>query len=264
MERLKSLGHSVVSIPRLELIELTKLMQQEKPDYIFHLAAYGNMSHQTDIQEIFKANVLNTWNMLLASKDVNYKGFINFGSSSEYGTKDKPMSEKDLPEAFTFYGASKIAGTYLARTFKSQKPVVTVRPFSVYGPGEADFRFIPTIMRSMINMARIKVSPGNHDWIYIDDFIDGVITVMQNAGKLDIVNIGTGTQYSNFRVLEIAEKVANKQAHYNYETEKLRLFDTDSWVADNSLLRSLGWQPKHTLEQGLQKTFEYYQSLYRV
>lgn len=269
-ERLKQLGHTVVPIRR-ELLyspnELEEFFKQESPDYIFHFAAYGNMSHQKEEQDIFKANVIGTWNMLSASKDINYQAFTNVGSSSEYGKKDKPMSETDLPETDTFYGASKVAGTYFARAFASQynKPIVTVRPFSVYGPGEADYRFIPTVIKALYEKKPIRLADGCHDWIYIEDFINALIFATLYADQLkgEVLNLGSGRESGNSLVVAILQDLSGVQVQ-KLPYENARPHDSSMWKADISRLKKLGFRYQHSLEEGLTKTYEYYKQRFEA
>lgn len=248
-------------------MDLQEFFKREQPDYILHLAAYGNMSHQKDIAMTVMANIIGTFNMLHESKNINYKAFINFGSSSEYGKKEVAMSEKDLTSPETFYGASKVGATQLARVFARQyeKPIVTVRPFSVYGPGEADFRFIPTVCRSIIlnNTFTLTSANSTHDWIYIDDFISGIHLVMDNIVQLSgkILNIGTGRMHTNKEVVELLKKVTGKQYMATVLKEQ-NDFESEVWMSDNTKISQLGFYPKVMLVEGLKKTYEYYQKKY--
>jgi nucleoside-diphosphate-sugar epimerase len=230
------------------------------PDIIIHCGAYGNHSTQQDDQETFEANIVKTYLLLDATKDIPYEAFINIGSSSEYGKKNYPMREDMVPEPLTMYGATKAAGTMLARAFakKYGKPIVTVRPFSVYGPGEAEHRFIPTIIRSLMNGEQLNIEPGAyHDWIYIDDLLDGILKVIENA-KLLSGNIGTGVQYRNDEVYAMLTLITGANTALNIKKDKMRPQDSNYWVADNKILRLCGWKPKTKLMEGLRKTYEAY------
>jgi UDP-glucose 4-epimerase len=244
-----------VDVLKNKLIEI-------KPDYIFHLAAYGNHNNQKDVSTIFEANVIKTFNLLQACREIKLKGFINVGSSSEYGNKNERMQENLLPETKTMYGVTKVAGTYLARGFAHTygMPVVTVRPFSVYGPGEASNRFIPTMIRGLETGYPTPLAfEPKHDWIYIDDLISGISQIALFAYELrgSVINIGTGKQYSNVEVVKVLEKISGKTLMIDI-FDNLRSYDSTNWVADNSALVSLGWKQKYTLEEGLKKTYDYY------
>lgn len=266
---LASGGYAIASISHNELLDqtaLTKLVEDAQPNYIFHLAAYGNHSTQIDDQETFNANVVGTFNLLQATKNVRYKAFLNFGSSSEYGKKSTPMSETDLPEALTMYGCSKVAGTYLARAFakKYDKPIITVRPFSVFGPGEADHRFIPTVVKKLLfNEAISLETTAKHDWIYIDDFLDALGLIADATSLLSgqIINIGTGREATNAEVVAMLEIASNKKAKIK-KAQGLRLNDSQVWQADISKLANLNWHPKHPLPLALLRTFLYYKTKY--
>jgi nucleoside-diphosphate-sugar epimerase len=235
---------------------LKEYLEELKPDHIINCSAYGNMAHQIDIDAIYQINVINPLYLLEASRNVDYKSLVLIGSSSEYGSKSEPMNELDLPETDTFYGASKVAQTYLARAYAKQfnKPVRVVRPFSIYGEGEADFRFIPTLIRSIKEGEKFNlVKEPKHDWIYIDDFIQGLLIATKN--NVDLLNIGTGEQFSNIEVVEMLEEISGKKAKYT-EVKQLRGFDSNYWVSDNSLLKDLGFKQKYSLFNGLKKVYE--------
>lgn len=250
-ERLAQLKHTVVPINRELLSDSYKLRRffiQENPDFIFHLAVYGNMASQQDEEEIFRANVIGTWNMLQASKDIKYKAFINISSSSvglEYET---------------FYSATKAAGERLVRAFvnKYDKPIVNVRPFSVYGPGEADFRFIPTVCRCIIKNEILHLDPmPKHDWIYIDDVINLIVAILDNPKFSQglIYEVGTAKQYSNGKIVSMLEKIAGKKVKHGVFQYGQRTFDNLHWKAKEAV-------PHIEIEEGLRKTYEYYKEKY--
>lgn len=265
-DRLNAQGFQVIGLKR-ELFSdfnlLNESMQEIKPDYIFHLAAYGNHSTQTDEDMTFSANVIYTYLLLRATANLKYKAFINFGSSSEYGKKATSMHEDDILEPITLYGATKGASTLIARYFalKYNKPIATVRPFSVYGEGEADFRFIPTVIRSLNNGTVMDLAgEPKHDWIYIQDFLDGVSTVVNRIEQVkgEAVNIGTGVQYSNFDVVKELERISGKNLKLDVFGDKMaRPYDTTNWVANINTLKSFGWKPRFTLSSGLKRVYDY-------
>jgi nucleoside-diphosphate-sugar epimerase len=254
------LGHLVKILTRDELESGKKI--NFKVDYIFHLAAYGQHSQiQTDIDEIYNTNIIKTLGLLKSTNHLKYKAFINIGTSSEYGFKDSPMKETDSLNPEMFYAASKVASTMLCKVWAKQfnKPIVTVRPFSLYGPGEANFRFIPKLMECWIGGKKFCLSEGSHDWLYVDDFVDALFIIAKNIGKIKggVVNVGTGKQTSNKEIVNIIQKyMINKPL--NIEYVKGRYYDTKKWVANNKLIKSLGWRPKTSLRKGLENVGSYY------
>lgn len=257
--KLLDLGHEVKVLNRNILADphrLKEYFELENPDYIFHTSAYGNNYDQIDDDVIFYTNIENTWNLLKASKGTEYKKMIIFGSSSEYGTKKDPMKETDIPETDTLYGATKVSVSYLCRAYakKYQKNISIVRPFSVFGEGDSSFKFIPRVIESLKTAKSFPLDPyPRHDFIYVSDFVEGVIACLESSEW--IVNIGTGKQVTNMEVVNILEEIAGTKAKYSL-VNNLRGYDNDNWVADNTKLRSLGWRQKHSLREGLQKTYE--------
>lgn len=257
---LQTRGVEVIPISR-ELLDnaecLEMFLKEQQPGYIFHLAAYGNRHYQTDALAMMHANVVRTTVLLDICKDLDLKGFVNFGSSSEYGRKTTPMKESDSLDSTSFYGSTKASATLLTRSYATEYglPFVTVRPFSVYGQGDHPDKFIQTAIHNMQEGKIVTVSPGNHDWIYIDDFIKGVLTVADNAGRLkgQAINIGTGVQYTNRQVVDKLFEISRLNGTIE-EVGTLRSYDTDCWVADNSLLKSLGWTQRFDLRDGLCRT----------
>jgi len=250
--RLKKEGFEVIKIPHNNLKSIHYLrgyMEAINPQYIFHFAAYGNMSHQKDENEMVQANYINTYNLLQATKRLPYVLFVNCSTSSVYGRTYRKMKEIHRLKPDTLYAATKAGAEYLCRYFRKNyhKVIVNIRPFSVYGPGEADFRFIPTLIKNDDKNIASEVINGNHDWIYIDDFINGVMKIVENSGFLPhrTFNIGTGRMTSNEQVAKMITK------DYNLSPE-VKIQDSEMWVADTERIASLNWQPTTELAEGIE------------
>lgn len=247
-----------------DLTSLTQEFKDIQPDIIFHLASFGGYPFQTDPLTIVQANIIETFNLLEASKTTDYKLFINVGSSSEYGYKRKPMKETDQLEPTSIYAATKAGATHIASAYYHvyQKPIMTIRPFSVYGPFEEPTRFIPQLILSCLNNQDIKLTQGNEgrDFIYIDDFIDGMLKFCRAPKEVKgkIINLGTGQQHSIKEVANLAKELTGSSSKLLWRAYKPRDWDTDYWVADNKLALSLGWQPKFTLQGGLEETINWF------
>lgn len=244
--------------------ELKNILKIAKPDIIYHLATYGAYSYQKEPDKIITTNILGTWNLLKAASSIEYELFVNTGSSSEYGFKDLPMKETDLLEPASYYAVTKCSQTllsfHIARDEK--KPIVTIRPFSVYGPYEEPARFIPAIMKSLYCKEPIKlVSPETvRDYIYIDDLTNAYLSVDQlKKFPGETFNIGTGVQTSIKDVLKIAVKATGRTTDFQWGAMKPRMWDTTNWVADVSKAKKLlDWYPKIDLQNGLSLTWKWF------
>lgn len=242
--------------------KLTEVIFHQKPSYIFLLHAYGSQRTQIDETKAVMANYFATWNILKATEFLDYEALINFGSSSMYGIKNKPMSEQDNLEPDTFYAATKAGAVHLARAFAKQydRPICSVIPFSVFGEGELPHRFIPAVVRHLVTSESMSVtSLAMHDWVYVKDFIDGVLSAVDNIGKLkgELLNIGTGISSSNIAIVEMLEKISGKKLNYT-ESKDIHKYDSPQWQADIDKLSTLGWRWNTSLYEGLKKCWEYY------
>ena len=224
-----------------------------KPDVIFHLAGEIYVD-----ERMIESNILLTHRLLEEARKLpELKAFIYVGSSSEYGAKDHPMTEVDYLNPRTMYEATKGACTLLCQAYARSYgvPVVIARPFSVYGKYEPEHRFIPTIIKNLLLDKAINIAPGVHDFIHVDDFIDGLLLLAQNPKAGEIFNFGTGIQTSNEELVNLIEKVMKKTA-YKRHVDQMRVFDSQSWVCDNTKARSIGWKPKIGLQEGLTRVIK--------
>lgn len=245
--------------------ELSETVQKICPSVIIHLATYSNYRNQQNFKQMIKTNINGTLNLLNASKNIDYDIFINTGSSSEYGAKNRPMRETDLLEPISFYAATKSSATLLCQVFAKEygKPILTLRPFSVYGPHEEEDRFIPTVIKAITRNKPINLTPGKQrrDFIYVDDIVDIYIKAMQKGKALSgqILNMGTGKEYTNDEIVDVLFEIAGKKTKVNKGMFPKRIWDMPHWVADISKTeRLLNWSPAFTLKEGLREAYRWY------
>jgi len=241
-----------------------QVIGEVKPDIIYHLAAHGAYPAHHDPKQMMMTNVLGTCNLLEALDKIPYKLFVNTGSSSEYGFKQSPMHEKDLPEPNSHYAVAKTAQTMLCQYIAQSKKklIVTFRLFSVFGPYEEPTRLVPTIIRRTLQGEALKmVSPQTaRDFIFVEDVVDAYLKVerLQESGA-GIYNIGTGHQTSLKEMTDIVLRLTKSQSQVHWNAMQARIWDTSIWVGDVRKAKELlGWQAKTSLEQGLVQTMEWY------
>ena len=230
------------------------------PDYIIHCAA-----EMYDKDKMFESNVILTYQMLeIARKLPKLKHFIYIGSSSEYGRKSNPMKESDVLEPDSMYEGTKACGSILTRSYGKTYNIQTsiIRPFSLYGPKDVSKHFIPKLYDMFNSDDEIKISEGVHDFIYIDDFIDGINTVLtQNTKTGEVFHFGTGVQTSNLELYKNFSELFEKNINYTLTQTTGEIsagIDSNNWVADISKVKQwFDWKPKHGLKQGLTKYIKY-------
>jgi len=228
-----------------------------KPNIIFHLAAEIKKN-----KDMFQTNVVLTQHLLDIAKNLkDLKAFVNVGSSSEYGRKCKPISESDFLNPDTIYEATKGAASLLCRGYAQtfNLPIITARPFTIYGPNEPDYKLIPTLYNKITQSQVIDLASGIHDFVYIDDFVEGLVLLSQRPAKEikgEVANFGTGVQTTNSEVLTMMEILLNKKAIVKH-VDKMRSYDSDCWVCDPRRTRFIyDWSASTSLEVGLKKYIE--------
>ena len=240
--------------------ELESIVSAVQPTVIYHLAVHGAYSFQTDADETIRTNVFGTWNLLKACASIDYKVFVNAGSSSEYGSKPHAMRETDVLEPNSYYAVAKSAQTLVCRhTARLEKrPINTFRLFSVYGPYEEPSRLVPTVVRHCLEgRALDMVSPGTaRDFVYVDDVVD-VFLRIEELGALygEVFNIGTGLQSTVKDIVDAAVQATGKAPPIRWGAMEARPWDTETWVADcTKTRRLLDWSAATRLSEGIAKT----------
>ncbi|MBD3387532.1 MAG: NAD-dependent epimerase/dehydratase family protein [Candidatus Altiarchaeales archaeon] len=249
-------------VTRYEHLERT--LSEIRPDYILHLAAYGAYPDvQTSMERIVETNYLGTVNLVRASAGIKYKMLINTGSSSEYGLKEGPMEEEDIPSPVNYYGAAKAAATIMCQTYSrlEDKPIVTLRPFSVYGPWEEPIRLIPQVISHCLRGEDMSLTEGSQvrDFIYVDDVVAAYMKAMERPDLAgEIINVGSGIQHSIRETAETIHGLMDSRIKLNFGVRGKRENEPLSWVANTSKAEELlGHKTAYDLEAGLSETIDW-------
>ncbi|KUP04703.1 CDP-abequose synthase [Bacillus coahuilensis p1.1.43] len=249
---------------------LTEILHEVRPDFVFHLAAYGLHPSQNNEIEAIQTNIIGTLNILSAAKEAGCKRVINLGSSSEYGDHQAPLSEERVLKPLDLYGSTKAAGTIIAHqiAFTSNIDIITFRPFNVFGEMEDANRLFGYIIRSILENREVKLTScvQRRDYCYISNLIDCIIIGAKNRiVKNEIFNIGYGREYPiKYFVEEIFSHFStNLKPHYGAipQRENERLSPIPEITKAKVLL---GWEPKVSLEEGLEKTIKWYKANYAI
>jgi nucleoside-diphosphate-sugar epimerase len=234
-----------------------------RPRAVLHLATHGAYEKQADARAILRTNVLGTYNLLEASAEAGVAAFVNTGSSSEYGFKSEPMRETDRLEPNSFYAVGKAAQTHLCRLLatRSAMGIAVFRLFSVYGPWEEPSRLMPTLIRrARAGLPLEMVSPRTvRDFVYVADVLDALLNlsaVSQMRGP--VINLGSGVETSMREVVDTVLDLLGSRSEVRWGAMAARQWDSTRWAADAAKAKALlGWQPRHTLRQGLARLAEW-------
>lgn len=251
---------------------LERIAKKVKPQIIMHLASSGVYSYTgmdpRSISTLLVDNVQGTINFLYATKNVGYELFINTGSCFEYGSSKIAFKENAPLHPLNAYGMTKVATTLFTDTFRKMNnlPIVTVRPFTAYGPGEDERRFISTIIRQVRNGENPSLPKEKvvRDYIFIDDVVDAYLLIAQNPKKVTgaVLNISTAKGTSLVDVAKLVTKLTGaKGIELNIGGFPIRNGEVLSLVGDPTKIKKLlGWKAKYSLVEGLKKTIEWMRS----
>jgi len=238
---------------------------------IFHLAALIGIPYSyLSPQAYLKTNVEGTYNILESAKHLNIDQAIITSTSEVYGSaKYVPIDEKHPFSAQSPYSASKISADQLAISyFNSFKlPIKIIRPFNIYGPRQSSRAVIPSIIiQALSNKKEIKL--GNikptRDFTYVTDTCNAFLHILKNKSFFgNTLNVGSNNEY---KIKDIAEKIIKKlNLNVTIKKDKKRVRVVNSevtrLVCDNSrILKNTNWKPKIKIDEGLDKTIEWFKN----
>lgn len=257
-----------VHLHEIELQDIESLggiVRRIRPDWVFHLAASGAYSWQTDLAHMVQTNIVGTINLVEACLQAGFETFINTGSSSEYGFKRTTPTETEWLEPNSHYAVTKASASLFCRYTAQSRNVrlYTLRLYSVYGPYEEPKRLMPTLIRlGLKGKLPPLVNPETaRDYIYVDDVVDAyLLAATRSVQELGAVyNIGSGVQTSLREVVHVARQVLGIVVEPEWGTMSQRIWDTNTWVADiQKSSDELGWHPQFTFQQGFRKMVQWF------
>lgn len=251
---------------RADLADLTQTrsaVQAAKPDYVVHLASHVLGRRAVDVvPSTLASNLVSTVNLLVAAHEHNCRRVVLTGSLEE------PDPDSDWPIPSSPYAAAKLGAAAYGRMFNAlfELPVVILRVFMVYGPGQSDLtKLIPYVTTSLLDGKAPTFTSGTRevDWIFVQDVVDAYVaslTAPDIAGKT--IEVGSGTLHS---VRQIVEKLfallsPESQPYFggvsDRPMEQVRRADTDTAET------LLAWRTRVGIDEGLRATVDWYRNNY--
>ena len=246
--------------------DVSKQFQKRTFDYVFNLAGYiDHTPYFRGGRSVVDVHFGGLMNILESLDRSSLKRFVQVGTSDEYGSNKAPQNESMRESPITPYSVGKSAATHLIKMLSSTEefPGVVLRFFLVYGPEQDDKRFLPQIIKACIQNDTFKTSEGKQlrDFCYIDDVVKAlVMSALADSVIGEIINIASGIPVSIRQTVEMVMRLTHggkpSWGAYPYRSgENMELY------ADITKAKSiLHWDPEIGLEQGLQKTIQYYAS----
>jgi len=255
---------SYLNIDIRDFSELNKALKDIKFDYVINLSGYINHAslfhNGIDTYNTHFQGLLN----IISSINLNHvKKFIQIGSSDEYGNTQAPQNERTREDPITPYSLAKLSCTNLLKMLHKTEglPIVVFRLFLVYGEGQKIDRFLPYIIKSCLRKEKFLTSYGDQirDFCYVGDIIDGILASFTNQEvNGNIINLASGIPISIRSIIyKVVENVGYGEPQFG--KIKYRLQENMRLYADiEKAKKLLNWEPKVNLDEGLEKTINYY------
>ena len=242
-------------------------------EVVFHEAAIASVPRSISAPlDTHLACATGTLTMLDRARNAGVKRFVYAASSSAYGDQPTPLKkESDLPMPLSPYAAAKLAGEHYCHAFYHTYGLQTVclRYFNVYGPRQ-DPRgpyaaVIPIFIESLLQ-GRAPVIYGDgqqtRDFTFIEDVVQANLKAASSSASGVTVNVGSGRRTSLLELLGEINRLLG--VDIPPDLRPWRTGDVRDSLADISLARQqIGYEPKFSLAEGLQRTVEFYKSLPR-
>lgn len=241
-----------------------RILRATRPDVVFHLAgSVGAAPDQSLVLETYQSHVTSTLNLLTLADDFDLRRIVLTGSLLEpTGTMDQAIPSSP-------YAAAKVTTTLYARMFYRlyRTPVVVVRPFMTFGPGQHPQKLLPYVINSLVDGVSPKLSSGGwrSDWIYVSDVIDGMLAAVETTGAEGAdIDLGRGELKSSREIVSAVHGLMHSTVPLQFGGIEDRPSAPER-IANISIPRELlGWAPRVSLEDGLRQTIEWYQALRRT
>lgn len=264
----------VVNLNILESDKVVSLLQEEKPDYIFHLAA--------------QSSVAVSWKNPGLTVDVNIKGAVNvleavrimekparvllIGSGEEYGhilPEESPIKETNHVRPGNIYAATKACQNMLGAIYAEayQMDVMMVRAFNHIGPNQAPIFVVADFCKQVAEMEAGMREPvmqvGNlsakRDFTDVRDVVRAYGLLVQYGKAGETYNVGSGQAIAIEQILQMIVSKSALDIQIEIDPNKLRPVDVPIIEADTQkLAQTTGWKREISLEQTIQETLDYW------
>lgn len=273
------LNHPNLTLIQGDVLDGEKLKEAiEGGNIVIHLAAIAGID--TVIKSpttTMKVNMIGTFNVLEATMTLdNVERFVDFSTSEVYGSYAYKLGEGDtttmgaVGEARWTYAISKLAGEHLAHSYYKEfgLPVVSLRPFNIYGPGQVGEGAIHIFITRALGNEDIQIH-GDGDqirsWCYVDDIVDGILLCLDEQEAVgNVFNIGNPK--GTVTILGLAQKIVDICESKSkivfvpktYADVELRIPDIEK------AKKILRYMPKIDLDEGIKRTVDWYRETLKI
>ena len=259
---------------------LDRIFAAHKPDAVMHLAAESHVDRSIDGPADFIAtNILGTFNMLEAARSYWVTAGRPTGFRFHHISTDEVFGSLGPTGQFTEttpydprspYSASKASSDHLVRAWAETYglPVLMTNCSNNYGPFHFPEKLVPVVILNALAGRPIPVyGAGDNvrDWLYVEDHADALLLVLQKGVLGRSYNIGGENERSNIDLVRTICAVLDRLRPKTTPYADQITFETDRpghdarYAIDPTRIRTeLGWRPSVTVEQGLERTVQWY------
>jgi len=243
--------------------ETSRIFRILKPSVVYHLAGSVGAGPGTElVLPTYHSLLTSAVNLLIAAQETGCGRIILAGSFTE------PLPGAINPTPGSPYAAAKWASTGYGRMFHALygAPVVNLRPFMTYGPAQNPAKLIPTVIASLLQGERPKLSSGqiSADWVYISDIVDAFAAAASvPALEGATLDLGTGRLMSVRTVIEELMPIVGNGIEPIFGALPDRPAENEIAADTGPAADRLGWRATTPLAEGLSKTVEWYRSALR-
>lgn len=249
----------------------------EGVDAVVHFAARTHVDQSIlDPGSFVESNVVGTFNLLEDVRRYDVKKYIQVGTDEVYGSILKGAYNEDSPLNPTNpYSASKAAGDALAISYAHTYGLNTVitRTENNYGPWQHPQKVFPTFVRKLLAGQKLPLyGDGKHvrQWLWVDDHVDALLHLLQTptapgsvyhiAGNQELENLELAHRIITNVSYEMKWKEGREWKSYIefVPDEKIRPGHDRRYALDSSKLRATGWEPKVSLDVGVERAVSWY------
>ena len=259
------------------------IFHKHEIDAVVHFAAETHVDNSIQQSDQFiKTNVLGTHNLIQICKEQMQQKklnkdfvFIHISTDEVFGhleKQDPAFTEETKYNPRNPYSASKAAADHLVRSFIStyEFPALILNCCNNFGPFQHKEKLIPKIIDNIILQKPIPIyGKGEQvrEWIYAEDFGRAILQVLQYGLVGQSYNVGSGQEYQNIDLAHLICERMDQQLKRKQSSKQLITFVQDRPGHDfryamnsGKIKKDLGWQSQTSVEEGLDKTIEYYLS----
>jgi nucleoside-diphosphate-sugar epimerase len=235
-------------------------LKNKKFDHIINLSGYVDHSSYFDTGvAVIETHFQGVANLVKLLDKQSLKNFIQIGSSDEYGLNHAPQIETQRELPISSYAFAKSASShFLQMLYRTENlPVIVLRPFLVYGPGQSHNRFLPQVINGCMSNSKFPVSSGEQlrDFCYITDIVEAILSSINNKKAYgEIINIASGSAVTIKELVMMVRNIIGKGEPLFGEIDYRKCENMELYANISKAKKILNWSPKISLQRGLEMT----------